>query len=498
MCRSPGSDGRKATSTLRIGLRTFAGGVIGLSAALASVLLADLSSERTPISILNVLMIAVVGLGLGAAAALYAYVAAGLVIILLVLLPAEAGPISPINVLEIGAFVVGGPLLVFLALRVERARQDAEHAQEQGIVSERQAIAEREAAASTRAELHAALQRAEQERTRFEEVAETVPEPLIVYDEEATGRYANRAALQLFGRSFYARAPADWGRAVEPRDEAGQPLARDAWPQLRAQREAFRARMMVRLPMSGRDLLIDVEGTPMPGGGCVLLLRDVGKEVDERRRLSRFASFVAHELRNPLAVAKARVELMQREAGTSAKGAEHGARALESVDAAIAILERLELYSRAESGRLEAASAPFDVATAVEAAVERLRARGAEREVSVAMDGRPWALGDRQLSEQAITNLLTNADRYSDPEAPIDISVRGGDGVELRVADGGPGIADDVADLIFRERVTSGRGLGLGLYLVHAAMQAQGGSVHLERRRPQAVFSLRWPNGPAA
>jgi signal transduction histidine kinase len=248
--------------------------------------------------------------------------------------------------------------------------------------------------------------------------------------------------------------------------------------------------------MSGRDLLVDVEGTPLPDGGCVLLLRDVGKEVDERRRLSRFASFVAHELRNPLAVAKARIELANRGQATRGR-VDHGARALESVDAAIGILERLEMFSRAEAGRLEAGQEPFDLRAAVDAAVERLRAQGSEREVRVAARGEPVVLGDRGLTEQAITNLLTNADRYSLPDAPVEIEIDGRDAPLLRVRDAGPGIPDEVAEALFRERVSSGRGLGLGLFLVNAAMRAQGGSVRLEERRPRAAFVLAWPPGAA-
>ena len=63
--------------------------------------------------------------------------------------------------------------------------------------------------------------------------------------------------------------------------------------------------------------------------------------------------------------------------------------------------------------------------------------------------------------------------------------------------DEGPGIADEVAERVFRDRVTVGRGLGLGLYLVHATMTAMGGSVVLEQRRPAAVFALRWPRADA-
>ena len=67
-----------------------------------------------------------------------------------------------------------------------------------------------------------------------------------------------------------------------------------------------------------------------------------------------------------------------------------------------------------------------------------------------------------------------------------------GDQVLVRVADGGPGIPDDVAERLFKDRVAVGRGLGLGLFLTDAMMAAQGGSVQLEQRRPRAIFVLRW------
>ena len=317
-----------------------------------------------------------------------------------------------------------------------------------------------------------------------------------MYDASLRGTYGNRAALRVFGRSFVERPLDDWGRLTEPRDEQGQPLAVGDWPQVVAQSAPLRRRMLIRIPMSGRDMLVDVEGTPIPGGGAVLLLRDVGKEEDARRRLSRFASFVAHELRNPLAVAKARIELALRDSTVPPRTVMHATRALESVDSAIGILERLELYSRADSGTVEAAREPFELGPAISAAIERLNAEGSTREVRVAALDGVRVIGDRQLSEQVITNLLTNANRYSTPGAPIHVEVDAGDLVTLRVRDEGPGIADEVARRLFTERVAAGRGLGLGLYLVHASMEAMGGSVSLERRRPHAVFAVRWPAAP--
>ena len=469
------------------------GAIVGTATAVTALWLTGSTDRAVPYTVLLVLAIAIVGLLLGAAAAAWAWLGA-LIVVASGLVLTEAGDgWSTGEVIRLAAFFIGSPAIVLLVHRSDMARRTAAEALVESRRAQEEAAEERRQLELARIDVGAALATAERERARLEEVAEAIPEPLVVFDDQLRGTYGNRAALRLFGRSFVERPLAEWGRATEPRDERGRPLERDAWPQVLAQTEPVRRRYTLRVPVSGRDMLVDVEGTPIPGGGAVLMLRDVGKEEDERRRLSRFASFVAHELRNPLAVAKARTELAQRDPQLPERARGHSGRALESVDAAIGILERLELYSRADTGRVEATREAFAIGKAVGSAIERLRARGSEREVRVALAPDVQAMGDRHLSEQAITNLLTNADRYSNPGAAIHVEVLDDDTVTLRVRDEGPGIADDVAELLFHDRVAVGRGLGLGLYLVRATMDAMGGSVQLEQRRPAAIFALRWP-----
>ena len=468
------------------------GAIVGACAALFGAWMTRDQPEHLPYTVLLVLAIAVLGFVVGSAAAAWAYLTGTIIVAVVALLPRPGVGWDASDTVRFVAFLLGSPAIVFLARRAESHRDVARRALAASHQARLQADHERLRLEDASLELDDALAAAERERARLEEVAEAIPEPLVVYDDQLRGTYGNRAALRLFGRSFVERPLDEWGRATEPRDEQGQPLAREEWPQVRAQHEPFRRRLTLRIPMSGRDIIVDTEGTPIPGGGAVLLLRDIGKEEDERRRLSRFASFVAHELRNPLAVAKARIELAQRDPALSSRAGGHAMRALESVDAAIGILERLELYSRADSGRVEARREAFELGPALAAAIERLRTRGSERQVQVSAPDGITVLGDRHLSEQAITNLLTNADRYSTPGGAIHVEVADGEQVTLRVRDDGPGISDDVASRLFHDRVSAGRGLGLGLYLVQATMTAMGGSVQLEQRAPEAVFSLRW------
>lgn len=464
------------------------GGIVGAGAVIAVAWL----GLGTLSGVVPMVAIMTVGLLAGWIAALSAFLVASAIGVVMIL-AAEGLAFGPSEAIRVLLVLLGVPILIALIRHDEQAYGAVQAARAELEAVADEAREREEELRITQAALRVAYGGAEQERARLTEVADAIPEPLIVYDVDGRGRYGNRAAMRIFGRAFIERPPDEWQRLVEPRDGLGTPLEHQQLPQIHAQVNPLRSRMIVRLPTSGKDLLVDVEATPVPGGGCVVLLRDVGKEEDERRRLSRFASFVAHELRNPLAVAKARVELAQRDGTLSPRSRSHGARALDSIEAAIGILERLELYSRADTGRVEARHEPFNLGAAVETAVERLRARGSERELRIDVPSRTVVVGDRQLAEQAITNLLTNADRYSAPSGAIRIDVEVADQVILRVADDGPGIADEIADGLFRDRVSSGRGLGLGLYLVRATMDAQGGSVQLEQRRPEAVFALRFP-----
>jgi len=326
--------------------------------------------------------------------------------------------------------------------------------------------------------------------------------------------------VDRYGRVASWNAGAERMTGYSVHEIMGRPLSvfypRDAvekkWPEqeLAMAREHGRFEDQgARVRKNGTTFWADVVVTPLyDAQGALIGYAEVTRDLTDRKRVealekaeqqtNEFLAMLAHELRNPLAVAKARIELARRDEGMAGRAAAHADRAHDSVDAAIAILERLELFSRADAGRLEARRERFELRPAIAASLERLRARGCEREVTIAMRGRPWVIGDQHLAEQAITNLLTNADRYSTPEGPIRIEVSGGDPVILRVVDAGPGIADDVAQLLFRDRVSSGRGLGLGLYLVNAMMQAQGGSARLEQRNPRAVFALRWKRASGA
>ena len=406
--------------------------VVGVALGIGSVLLSNWlaapDGTELPFTLIVVLAVALAGLGLGLWAAFATYLAGAVTLVVVILGEPAGSRLQYSDVVRLIAFAVGSAAIVYLTWRADVARETASRALATSREAEALAEGQHRAVEQTREELDQALEQAERERARLQEVAEAIPEPLIVYDPSLRGTFGNRAALQLFGRSFVERPIDEWGRMTDPRDEHGVPLERGDWPQVVAQTHAVQRRLVLRIPMSGKDVIVDVEGTPIPGGGAVLLLRDVGKEEDERRRLSRFASFVAHELRNPLAVAKARIELALRDADHLHSQRDARALAPSSRSTPRSAFSSGSSSTRARTaGSVEAVREPFELSARRSARRSSgcvRPGRSARSQVSLPPGMR--VIGDRQLTELAITNLLTNANRYSEAEAPIHVEVERG------------------------------------------------------------------------
>ena len=112
---------------------------------------------------------------------------------------------------------------------------------------------------------------------------------------------------------------------------------------------------------------------------------------------------------------------------------------------------------------------------------------------------------NRQRVGQAVANLIDNAIKYSAKakEPTIAIALRSDeDGIEIAVADHGPGIAAEDRERVLRrfvrlEKSRTEPGTGLGLSLVQAVARLHGGAVRLEDNAPGLRVIVRIPKRPA-
>jgi signal transduction histidine kinase len=172
------------------------------------------------------------------------------------------------------------------------------------------------------------------------------------------------------------------------------------------------------------------------------------------------------------------------------------------------LLETLSGVSQAALGQLELAYAEADLQQIARDAVTALGAGAAERvRLEVAdtapLEGR-W---DGGRLRQVLTNLLTNAVKYSPEDQPIEVSIDGDDATaRIVVRDHGIGLStDDQAVLFKRYLRTQGAidagidGVGLGLYLSQQIVDAHGGRIWAESDGPGSgtTFSISLPRTPA-
>ncbi len=219
---------------------------------------------------------------------------------------------------------------------------------------------------------------------------------------------------------------------------------------------------------------------------------------------------IAHDLKTPLTRLRAGVEQALRSAKNSEEYRAALEKALDESERAIQIFDALLSIARAEAGAGRESMSDFDAGSVARDVGELYEPVAEQSGVRISVSSEPGLClyGSRELTSQAVANLIDNALKYGRPDAPplgphqtapaVELAVQSSSGnIEFIVADHGPGIAaadrQRVVDRFVRlENARSRPGSGLGLSLAAAVAQLHGGSLRIEDNRPglRAVLSL--------
>lgn len=208
------------------------------------------------------------------------------------------------------------------------------------------------------------------------------------------------------------------------------------------------------------------------------------------RRKDDFLAMLAHELRNPLAPISTAAHLLKAAPADPDKVARAADIIERQVRHMTELVDDLLDVSRVTRGLVELEREPVDVKAVLGNAIEQVRplieARGHQLTTRMA-SGDVQVLGDRTRLIQVLSNLLTNAAKYTPANGALSVAMAVGDQVEVRVADNGIGIEPQllphVFDLFTQGERTPDRaqgGLGLGLALVKSLVELHGGRVAAE------------------
>lgn len=235
--------------------------------------------------------------------------------------------------------------------------------------------------------------------------------------------------------------------------------------------------------------------------------RETIRRLEELDQLKdEFVATIAHDMRSPLTTVVGTAELLRdrwrdlddRSRLDMAKTIEDSASAL--ADFAEEVLDVAAL----DSGRFRFDIRPFDVAALVQRTVDHFRAAAGSRPILARLQpALPMAVGDERRTWQVLTNLISNALKFSSPDGPVEVSAsHSSDGIEVSVRDHGQGIENDQLAEVF-DRFTrlsgSDRGAGLGLYISKSMVEAQGGRIWVESSPGVgSVFSFSLPSGASS
>ncbi|WP_338421669.1 sensor histidine kinase [Acetobacter fallax] len=220
---------------------------------------------------------------------------------------------------------------------------------------------------------------------------------------------------------------------------------------------------------------------------------------------------IAHDLRTPITRARTQLEYAALHAPDEAAlrmAIENGVNDLDNITT---VFEALLRIAQIEAGSRRSAFASFDLVTVLQDIVELYEPVAEEQEIRVVprMPERISFYGDRSMIQQAISNLLDNAIKFSPHGGTITVSAAigpdlshdgksPGQATTIAVTDEGMGMSeadlDRASERFFRaDSARNTPGSGLGLSLVQAIVQLHGGILQFVRRSPGLSVEMQLP-----
>ncbi|MHB9131242.1 MAG: PAS domain-containing sensor histidine kinase [Armatimonadota bacterium] len=353
-----------------------------------------------------------------------------------------------------------------------------------------------------------ALKQGEAERERLlDEVQRRVAERdatinaiadgLIVYDPQGNVIRANTVAQQYLGYTSEQQNLTELDQALHLRlrRSDGARIPKEALPAARALRgeQVFNEILLFEQPDRTYWLavsaapIIDDEGQLL---GVVLSFANITQLHDLQQRQEDYLRTISHDLRNPISVIHGHAGLL---AGALQEKCPDE-QMLFSVGAIQRSSQRMNVMiedlvdaARLEGGQLELKREPVDLCRYLTDLLQRNAETMDVTRIRLEIPADlPVASADYNRLERIITNLLSNALKYSDPSTPVLVRASQRDPwVEIAVSDQGPGILpEDLPHLFERfyrakgERKTEG--IGLGLYISRMLVEAHGGHIRVE------------------
>jgi PAS domain S-box-containing protein len=408
----------------------------------------------------------------------------------------------------VGTFLarrIGGPLIHLASAAQAMSRGDLDTTLTvEARVREVALVAQ--ALEGARADLKHSLTELRQEKAWTDHLLEAIVEGIITLDRKGHITFFSHGAERITGWQREQVVGQSCDRVFKP-TESDEPFSKLIPP------PEQRRKISVEL-QDGQTAILAVSGArlfpPERGDARVaLVFRDISEEEAVHRLLGHFLANVAHEFRTPLSALAASVELLLDQAPDLTP------RELEELLTSLhlgvlglqTLIDNLLESASIETGHFRVHPRPSNLADIIAEAIAMMQPILNKHGQSLVVElpaALPVVLADPRRTVQIVINLLSNASKYGPDDAEIEICVTARKRmVRIAVADSGPGIPAESRTDLFRRFVHAALrndkaqvGVGLGLSVVKAIVEASGGQVGIEGRQGGgSVFWFTLPVG---
>ncbi len=339
----------------------------------------------------------------------------------------------------------------------------------------------------------------EQEHRRLETLVQTSPVGIVVADAGGRLVLVNREAERITDSSYKPGDPLEMlDQGAARRRPDGTDFPSEELPIKRAlfRGETVRAEEMRFLFADGRSIPALVTAAPILGptgevAGAIVIIQDITPLEELEKLRSEFMGIVSHEVKTPLTAIKgsAAMGLAGRDSMNAVQARELFEIIDEQADRVAELVNNLLDMTRIEAGSLAVSAEPMDLCTVLEEIRETSARSLSQHEIQIQVpDDLPAVEADQRRVVQVLSNLISNAAKFSREGDAITIAVDRGDSlVTVHVRDRGRGIPADKLPHLFKKfsRVHERQGLGLqgtglGLAICKGIVEAHGGRIWAE------------------
>ena len=233
--------------------------------------------------------------------------------------------------------------------------------------------------------------------------------------------------------------------------------------------------------------------------GAVFVYRATRRQWKLSQQQQNFMMAVTHELKTPISITKLNLETLSRHKLDPQLQEKIIQKTLHETDRLNDLCNNILLASRLEGGSYTFHKEPLLLDEIAMQSVHQFCGRFPDRHIALDAEQMVPLAGDPLLIKMLINNLLENALKYAPKDKAVSVRVTSGkEGMQLSVADLGPGIPDNEKPLIFEkfyrmgdEKTRSSKGTGLGLYLCKKIAKDHNGVLTVSDNTPSgSVFKV--------